>query len=85
MERIYILQCLIVLFSMTSVAKPSPCIVFWVGLVLYNLIRCFNPEKSIPIITLNFCLHSTYNIASKALVNQPALLRATAGGQCRKK
>ena len=26
-----------------SVAKPSSYIVFWVGLVLYNLIRCFNP------------------------------------------
>ena len=35
--------------------------------------------------TLNFCLHSTYNIKSKALVNELALLRATAGGQCEKK
>ena len=63
-----------------SVAKPSPCIVFWVGLVLCNLIRCFNPSKSIPTITLNFRLHSPYNIASKALVNKPALLRTTAAG-----
>ena len=30
--------------------------------------------------TLNFCLHSTYNIKSKALVNELPLLRATADG-----
>ena len=36
--------------------------------------------------TLNFCLHSPYNIESKALVNEPPLLRATAaGGRCEKK
>ena len=68
-----------------SVAKPSPCIVFWVGLVLYNLIRCFTPQKSIPTIILNFRSHSPYNIKSKALVNELALLRATAGGRCEKK
>ena len=34
--------------------------------------------------TLNFCLHSTYNIKSKDLVNEPALLRATADGRCEK-
>ena len=28
--------------------------------------------------TLNFCLHPTYNNKSKDLVNEPALLRATA-------
>ena len=65
-----------------SVAKPSPCIVFWVGLVLYNLIQSvFQPLNISPTITLNFCLHSTYNIKSKALVNEPALLRATADGR----
>ena len=31
--------------------------------------------------TVNFCLHSTYNIKSKDLVNEPALLRATADGR----
>ena len=51
-----------------SVAKPPPCIVFGVGLVLYNLIQCFNAFEFIPTITLNFCLHSTYNIRSKVLV-----------------
>ena len=30
-------------------------------------------------------MHSTYNIKSKALVNEPALLRTTAGGRCEKK
>ena len=34
--------------------------------------------------TLNFCLHSTYNITSKALINEPALLRTTADGRCEK-
>ena len=63
-----------------SVAKPSPSIAFWVGLILYNLIRCFNPRT----MTLNFCLHSTYNVKSKDLVNEPALLRATADGRCEK-
>ena len=33
---------------------------------------------------LNFCLHSTYNINSEALVNKLALLRATADGRCEK-
>ena len=37
------------------------------------------------IVTLNFCLYSTYNITSRALVNEPATWRATAGGQCEKK
>ena len=30
-------------------------------------------------------MHSTYNIKSKALVNEPALLRATADGRSEKK
>ena len=63
-----------------SVAKPSPSIPFCVGRILYNLIRCFNPRT----MTLNFCLHSTYNVKSKDLVNEPALLRATADGRCEK-
>ena len=35
--------------------------------------------------TLNFCLHSTYNIKSRALVNEPTLLRATEDGRSEKK
>ena len=31
--------------------------------------------------TLNFCLHCTYNIKFMALVNEPALSRATVDGR----
>ena len=44
----------------------------------------FQPFKFTPTITLNFCLHSTYNINSEALVNKLALLRDTADGRCEK-
>ena len=44
----------------------------------------FQPFKFTPTITLNFCLHSTYNINSEALVNKLALLRATADGRYEK-
>ena len=70
MEGLYVAVCNNCYVFNTSVAKPSPSIVFWVGFVLYKLIRCFKPWT----ITLNFCLHPTYNIKSKDLVIKPALV-----------
>ena len=58
--------------------KPFPFHCFLECPCFMQFDSVFQPFKFIPKITLNFCLHSTCNINSKAL------LRATAGGRCEK-
>ena len=45
MEGLYIAVCNNCFVFNTSIPKPSPSTVFWVGLVLYSLIRCFTLEQ----------------------------------------
>ena len=68
----------------TSVAKTFPlhCFLGWPCFIQFDSV--FQPLKIYTNNNTDFCLHSTYNIKSKALVHIPALLRATAGGRCGK-
>ena len=56
------------------------CFLGWPCFVQFDSVGV-STLKYLPTITLNFCLHSTYNIKSNALVNEPALLHATADGR----
>ena len=61
---------------------PLHCFLGWPCFIQFDSV--FQPLKIYTNNNTDFCLHSTYNIKSKALVNQPALLRTTAGGRCGK-
>ena len=62
---------------------PLHCFLGWPCFIQFDSV--FQPLKIYTNNNTDFCLHSTYNIKSKALANQPPLLRATAGGRCGKK
>ena len=84
MEGLYIAVCNNCSVFNTSDLKPSLfyCCLGWPCFIQFNSL--FQTLKFVATMTLDFCLHPTYNVKSKDLVNKPALLRATADGRCEK-